>query len=281
MITGEENLNCAGRSPGPEERAAVLKAQAVFVPQGARQDLYQLCRSACPLVWPNLDARFEYPGKVGQALLLARLDLPRPKTVVFPSTRDFARRRGGALPRPFVLKSDLGGQGGGVWPVRTKAEETRALTYLAQAEKLGRGGFVQQEMIEHGGRDLRVAVIGQTVKAYWRIAPPEENFYTNLSAGGQADFDSDPDLMKQGVETALKLVRAANLDLAGIDVMFDARAAEPEPLLIEINWYFGRQALGGSEAFYRVLKKEAARWLKIQGLKRGPVRSRPQYSQKD
>lgn len=275
VITGEENINCAGRPPGPEEKEAIFRARAIILPQGVREDLYRLCRAVCPLVWPNFDLRFDHPGKVGQSLLFAALDLPRPRTIIFPSVRDFKHRRGGALARPFVLKTNLGGQGRGVYLITSQAEQTKILKIL------GQGPFIQQELIDHGGRDLRVVLIGGKAIAYWRWAPPGEAFLTNVSEGGRVDFESDPDLIRLGVQAVRDFAAETGVNLAAFDLMFDRNASEIQPLFIEINYYFGRTALGGSMDYYRLLRQAAARWLKDHGLKRGRVRSRPKYSRRD
>jgi ribosomal protein S6--L-glutamate ligase len=40
-------------------------------------------------------------------------------------------------------------------------------------------------------------------------------------------------------------------------------AADPQtPLFIEINYYFGRTGLGGSEAYYRILMEEIRNWIR-------------------
>ena len=278
LITGDHNVNCAGRAPGPRERTLIAQADAVILPQGVRPDLYRLCRVLCPLVWPNYDIRFDYPGKVGQALALAGLGLPRPMTVIYPSVRDFPVARDGP-PRPFVLKDNLGGQGSGVFLVETEEDQARALEILAKSEVLGRGGFVRQELIDHGGRDLRVTLIGNKVITYWRTAPEGETFLNNLSAGGEPDFESDPDLMDQGVMVARELSAKTGLDLAGLDVIFDRES--PTPLLLEINYFFGRKGLGGSDEYYLMLERAVSDWLDQNNLKRGPVLSRPDFSDRD
>ncbi|MBU2546972.1 MAG: hypothetical protein KKB20_01050 [Proteobacteria bacterium] len=150
-----------------------------------REDLYRPCRAGCARVWPNFDLCFDWPGKVGQALIFARLGLPRPSTVVFPSVADFHRRKGGGLPRPFVRKTNLGGQGEGVFKVQDTSDQRTALERLAEAERAGRGGFVQQALIDHGGRDLRVVPVGDGTVAYGRWAPPGESFLTHVSTGGR------------------------------------------------------------------------------------------------
>jgi len=281
LITGDENINCAGRPPAREEKDAVYEARAVFLPEGVREDLYRLCRSVCPLVWPNFDLRFDYPGKVGQALLFAALDLPRPRTIVFPAVSDFLKSRGGALPRPFVLKMNLGGQGSGVFLATDRREQAQALAGLAEAERQGRFGFVQQEWIDHGGRDLRAAVIGRKIIAYWRHAQEGQGFLTNVAQGGRIDFDSDPRLLRLGVQAVRDLTERTGINLAAFDLVFDRRSETPRPLFIEINYFFGRTALGGSMAYYRLVRQAARQWLKEHGLQRGRVRSRPRYTQRD
>ena len=58
IIEGDANRLCAGRDPGPEDLAAMETADAILLPQGCRESLYRAARNACPLVFPNYDARF-------------------------------------------------------------------------------------------------------------------------------------------------------------------------------------------------------------------------------
>ena len=50
-------------------------------------------------------------------------------------------------------------------------------------------------------------------------------------------------------------------DLAGVDVVFSAQENDAPPLLLEINYFFGRKGLGGSEAYYKILQAEIQTWL--------------------
>lgn len=281
IVTGEENLICAGRPPGPEEIEALGRADAVFLPQGVREDLYRLARSHCPLVWPNYDARFDYPGKIGQSLLFAYHQVPRPPTVIFPSVMDFHSCRGDAEATPYILKSNHGGEGHGVFPVMNEADLDNALNAFRQNETNGRGGFVRQPLVDHRRRDLRVVLAGTEAQAYWRYASGEGQVLTNLSQGGRPDDHTDPHLIAAGIASARDFAQKARIDLAGFDLMFDRRDDSETPLFIEINYFFGRTALGGSDAFYKTIKKAAGNWLKSHGLKRGKVRRRPRYSQRD
>jgi ribosomal protein S6--L-glutamate ligase len=41
---------------------------------------------------------------------------------------------------------------------------------------------------------------------------------------------------------------------------------DPEPLFLEINYYFGRRGLGGSERYYSMVHQAIREWLSRAGL---------------
>ena len=88
----DENIICAGRQPDESDRTAMARADAVILSQGCYQSLYQMARENCAHVFPDYDARFQYPGKTGQARLFQDLSLAHPRTWMFADTRQFARR---------------------------------------------------------------------------------------------------------------------------------------------------------------------------------------------
>ncbi|MBW1899334.1 MAG: hypothetical protein JRI61_09775, partial [Deltaproteobacteria bacterium] len=51
------------------------------------------------------------------------------------------------------------------------------------------------------------------------------------------------------------------INLAGFDFLFPANEEEPLPFFLEVNYFFGRRGLGGSEAYYQVLNREILRWI--------------------
>ena len=58
--------------------------------------------------------------------------------------------------------------------------------------------------------------------------------------------------------------RQTGINLAGFDFLFNTAAidtGEIQPLLLEINYFFGRRGLGGSDTFYRLLESEIEKWL--------------------
>jgi len=46
-----------------------------------------------------------------------------------------------------------------------------------------------------------------------------------------------------------------------LDVIFSAKIEDPDPMLLEINYFFGRKGLGGSEAYYQILLAEIQSWI--------------------
>jgi ribosomal protein S6--L-glutamate ligase len=265
-IRGDENGIVAGRRPTPAEEALVRRADAVILPQGVRQDLYGMCRRHCGRLFPNYDCRFAYPGKLGDIRLFRALGIPHPETVVFADVANYRRRypleRGVfPFPPPFVVKGDTGGEGNLVFRIHQPDQLEEILTIFAGMEASGFRGFLAQELINHGGRDLRVVVLHDHVLSYWRVQHDAAQFLTNLSAGAAMDTESDPHLRQKAGALVRHLCQKSGIDLAGIDVMFDLREPSREPLVVEINYWFGRRFFGSSRVYYRHLLEAIRRWL--------------------
>ena len=265
------NRLCAGRDPDEADLAAIRSADAVVLPQGCRQSLYRMARQNNSHVFPNYDARFDYPGKTGQARLFQKLSVARPRTWIFENTEQF-RRRGSAVTDagfPLVLKLDWGGEGETVFLLRTQADLKRAAATAADYERTGQEGFVIQSFVPHGHRSMRVAVIGRTRTAYWRVQETSRVFGTSVAKGARIDTTTDAHLIHLGQEVVGDFSRRSGVDLAGFDLIFEEtpRSDEnPRPLFLEINYFFGRTGLGGSGRFYELLQAAIDRWLADLGL---------------
>ncbi|MDP3282844.1 MAG: hypothetical protein Q8M56_00245, partial [Desulfobacterales bacterium] len=73
----------------------------------------------------------------------------------------------------------------------------------------------------------------------------------------------DPELVKAAVSRAKDFCRKTGINLAGFDFLFSSENYyNEEPLFLEINYFFGRKGLGGSEKFYTILNREIRKWLK-------------------
>jgi len=270
IITADKNILCAGRDPGKEELAAIKQANAVILPQGCRQTLYEMAIAHCPHVFPDYHVKFKFPGKIGQAGLFTQFGLPCPRTETFTSLDDFfikTRHPHQALnfDYPFVVKFDWGGEGDNVIRIDSLTEFDRIIDKTASCERTGQYGFLIQKFIQTDNRSLRVAVIGQKRISYWRTQPDPEKFGTALSKGAKIDLNSDPDRQRIGIEMVDQLCETTGINLAGIDLIFPEKPDADAPLFLEINYFFGRTGIGGSDRFYELLEDEVRNWVKSLG----------------
>ncbi|MDL2274680.1 glutathione synthase [Desulfosarcina sp. OttesenSCG-928-G10] len=265
---GDTNIICAGREPGPQDIDAIQAADAVILPQGCRASLYALCRKHCAHVFPNYDARFQYPGKTGQARLFQAMGAPHPETWIFPKLR--VCEQVGRIPKtafPLVLKLDWGGEGEAVFPVPGPADLDRALETVRAYERSGQSGFVLQRYIPGVTRTLRVVVTGDLLTAYWRVQENADAFGTSVSHGARIDADSDPDLQQMGKHLTREFCEKTKINLAGFDFIPEQTPEGERLLFLEINYFFGRTGLGGSLAFYDRLQTVIQTWLSSLGRK--------------
>ncbi|MGD8958936.1 MAG: hypothetical protein PVI27_03745 [Desulfobacteraceae bacterium] len=274
LLAADRNLLCAGRDPGERERRAVQRAAAVILPQGCRRALYEMARAHCANVFPDYAARFRFPGKIGQTRLFHSLGTPLPRTMTFDNLAALQRAApdldfGKWFRLPFVFKFDWGGEGQTVYRVDSAAQFQALLALAADFEHTGQHGFLLQEHVACGGRCLRVAVIGHQAVAYWRVQPASDRFGANLAQGAAIDHAAAPGLRQAGIAAVRAFCRRSGVNLAGIDLLFPSDPTRPAPLFLEINYFFGRSGLGGSDAYYGLLKKAVHRWLQDLGLRRG------------
>ena len=270
-IVADRNILCAGRLPNDEDRAAISQAQAVILPQGCSEALYRMSRNHCPNIFPDYDARFDFPGKVGQARLFQKVGAPFPHTYPFDTIsdyyKDFPDTGGtGPLGLPCVFKSDWGGEGEGVSYVNTAEDLEKALKKAQRNEQTGQKGFLLQTYIPSRDRSLRVVVIGDEFFSYWRVQEDPSQFVTSLKAGAVIDRDADIDLQKAGRAAVKQFCTETKINLAGFDLLFPENEPEAGPLFLEINYFFGRRGLGGSFEYYDLLEEGVRSWLGGLGL---------------
>lgn len=272
-FAADKNMMCAGRKPGAAELEEIRHAGAVILPQGCSEDLYYMARENCKNVFPDYDARFKYPGKTGQILLFQKTETAHPAARIFTALSSLYDKGGNIINEnlpftyPFVLKFDWGGEGETVHLIKTQAGLKKALKKAGEFERTGQKSFILQEYIESGNRSLRIAVIGQKFISYWRVQKNPDGFCAGLSQGAIMDFDSDPELVKAAENKVRDFCRKTGINLAGFDFLFSSKNYGDEPLFLEINYFFGRKGLGGSEKFYKILNGEIKKWLKSLDLK--------------
>lgn len=278
LIQAPDNrLLVSQRSLDQGDNQALESAAAVVLPHLCRPDLYDLVIRLNKPHFPRQAARLGHDGKVGALRLFHQLDLPQPKGLEFPDLNQAvaAWQNGGlaeaGMEPPLVAKGAGGGMGDNVFLVRTPEELAGLTGRLDTTCAHGPTGLVLQEYIETNGRDCRVVFIGGWRDAFWRKGV-EGEFRANLSQGGQVVRHEDVAQLAQAKALAQRLRNTAELDVAAVDILF---TGDGEPLLLEINHYFGREAIGGGDIFRRRYFQAVQGWLAGLGMDPGLVSYSP------
>ncbi len=270
-FVGDKNIICAGREPDSEDLKAIKQADAVILPQGCKESLYKVASNNTSNIFPDYDARFKYPDKIGQIELFKKTKIKYPQTESFNRVKNFTDKLSSSfsklpMQRPFVFKFDWGGEGDNVFLVKTMEHLDSILKKAVEYEKTGQTGFMIQEFIPSLNRSLRVVIIGQTIISYWR-KNHNDLFGTSIKRGAHIDHCSDPDLQHAACTAAKLFCKDTSINLAGFDFLFSSKNSRDTPFFLEINYFFGREGLGGSENYYNILVKEIKKWLNSIGLK--------------
>lgn len=266
MFEADKNIICAGREPGADDLAAIMAAQAVILPQGCRQSLYEMARDNCRHVFPDYETRFNYPGKIGQMRLFQTNGTAHPHAETFALLKDFRRQYSDdpedlSFKMPCVFKFDWGGEGETVFLINSRKDLKTVLQKAADFESSGQKGFLLQEYVPIEGKTLRVVIIGRTLVSYWRIQENADGFMSSVSRGARIDAELEPERQNVAKVFVKNLCNKTGINLGGFDVIFAPVKEYIKPLMLEINYFFGRRGLGGSDAFYEILKSEIENWL--------------------
>lgn len=237
----------------------MARADLTVVPQRIKAHQYRFCRKHALRLFPDYRYRFGFEGKYGNIELFRMFNAPHPPTELYLSVSAFVNRHiGEGVPHlrfPFVVKGDTGGGGWGVFLVRDEKTLRETLELLSDVRRHPTGRFIAQAYIPHGGRDLRVVVVGTSFYPYWRCQPDPEEFRNNVGRGAFIVHDLDPELREKGLRCVRTFCENTGINLAAFDVLFDRRKPDPVPLLCEINFMFGRKGLGGSNKFFTYLRE--------------------------
>jgi ribosomal protein S6--L-glutamate ligase len=248
-----------------EEIRSVEAARAVIVTQHVKADQYAALKQRCPTIFPDYTHRFGFEGKYGNVRLFRKFGAPHPETRLYESVADFQERhfvkKEPLQPFPLVLKGDLGGGGWAVFLAEDFDGLTRHLKALGNEHLHPTKRFVVQAFVPHGGADLRVVIVGGTVKSYWRCQNRPGEIRNNVGRGAAIVHDMAPELTKTGIRCVEDFCSKTGINLAAFDVLFDRTRKDARPLFSEVNFLFGRKGLGGSGAFHAVLKDAVNDWL--------------------
>ena len=266
-FNGDKNNLCAGRQPTSMDLEDIQKADVVILPQGCLKSLYNMARETCRHVFPNYDAMFNYPGKLGQIELFRETKTLHPDSTIFTDLKSFLSTcnfppKVSQYQFPFVFKFNWGGEGSTVYLIESMNHFKEILDMTKRFEKTGQAGFLLQEYIPDQNRVLRVVVIGKRIISYWRVKEKKDTFQIALAKGAVIDHTSDSDIQEKAREIASDFCDKTFINLAGFDFLFANSSQGPKPLFLEINYFFGRRGLGGSQQYYTILNSEIQKWLK-------------------
>ena len=163
--------------------------------------------------------------------LLCEAGLPSPETVVCESVTDAmtAVRRLGDV----VIKPLFGSLGHGMVQVSDPDVALRVMRALDQTRPV----FYVQRAIDHGGRDIRVFVVGGRVLGAIERRAADGDWRTNVARGASAEpFD----LPAAWAQLAVRAAAAIGADYAGVDLL---PSRDGEVYVLEVNGIPGWEGL--------------------------------------
>src|SRR5687768_6608806 len=163
--------------------------------------------------------------------LMREAGLPTPDTVVCEGMADamHAVREMGDV----VIKPIFGSLGHGMVRVSDPDVALRVLQALDEV----RAVFYVQRAIDHGGRDVRVFVVGGRVIGAIERRAPDGQWRTNVARGGATRAVTLPSAW---AELALRAVAAIGADYAGVDLL---PSRDGSVFVLEVNGIPGWQGL--------------------------------------
>ena len=149
-----------------------------------------------------------------QILAQSKLPITRTMLVRFPADPHLVAQQIGF---PCVIKLLVGSYGDGVVLSRDPAS-FRDLMELVSGLDRSQSLILQQYIGTRPGKDLRVWVIGGQVIGAMLRSSTDGSFKANISRGGDGQaFPLNPELERLARDSAAAL----NLDIAGVDLLFD------------------------------------------------------------
>ncbi|MCP3903688.1 MAG: hypothetical protein GY715_08650 [Planctomycetes bacterium] len=167
-------------------------------------------------------------SKVAQYQLIRDLGLRVPRTAVF-NGRASVRALAGDFPFPAILKPDTGGSGVGIRFVGSRRELERLLDNEPELTESGAVLLLQEFVSAPDGTVTRMEFVGEELMYTMRVRPV--NTFNLCPADGcerppadgddqaEADalFEHAPDVSDEAIADARAIVRAAGLDIGGVE----------------------------------------------------------------
>ena len=162
------------------------------------------------------DAIDNVKDKLYTMQILAENNIPHPKTMLVrcPVDVKYVESRVGF---PIVVKSLSGTHGKGVYLAENKRNFSQLMDMIEQLN--GRFNIILQEFVSDShGKDLRVIVVGGKVIGAMKRESVDGDFRANITRGGEA---KPVELDEQMEYLALESTRLLNLDIGGVDLLYD------------------------------------------------------------
>lgn len=246
----EGDLNFFQFEPLPSEFFEVLpRVKAVIFPPTITPEIYFFVKNLGIPVFPEYSYRFFFPGKIGQILLFRLFNLPHPETYLIPrlcGIEENFYKRSFTFKYPCVIKGNFGDEGKEVFLVRDEGELREVLSLIKAWEREGRFGFLVQEYLPNPF-DARSVVIVEKILVFFR----KGGFKKNLVQEGEIIPPPSKELEEKIIKLTQSLIRNTYFNLVAVDFLFRG----DEPLFNELNFVFGRRAIG--EKNYEIYLKEA------------------------
>ena len=149
-----------------------------------------------------------------QILAQSNLDIPKTLLLKHPIDVDFVQKH---LGFPVIIKTISGSYGKGVFIAETKKQLSQLITMAELTNP--RYDIIIQELIKDSwGKDLRVLVVNNKVVGCMMRRATDDDFRANLNRGGEGF----PYEVNEQIEwLATESSKALNLDIAGVDLLFD------------------------------------------------------------
>ena len=222
------------------EQTAILDAEAVlarFIPAGSleqiiyRVDALHWIEKRGVVVMNSARAIERSVDKFYTTALLQEAGLPTPETVVCEDAT--AAMTAIVAMGDVIIKPLFGSMGHGCVRVSDPDVAFRVVQSLEQLRIV----FYVQRVVDHGGRDIRVFVVGGRVLAAIERRAPDGQWRTNVSLGGAArPFDLPP----SWEQLALRAAATIGADYAGVDLL---PSRDGTVLVLEVNGIPGWQGL--------------------------------------
>lgn len=154
--------------------------------------------------------------KTGEILSRHGVNVPTSMIVKHPITNNLVAENIGF---PCIVKVVVGSFGEGVHLCNTEEDYRRFVEFvkIVYNEKIL---LVQEYIGDRPGEDLRVLVVGGKILGAMKRSAPSGDFRANISNGGTGEsFTVTPEIEN----IALSAASILNLDIAGIDLLFDSR----------------------------------------------------------